>query len=508
MNMKFLLLQMVLFSINCTAQNPLIKKLSQQVSQSELKKNLFFLASPEMEGRGTATKSDTVTSLFIANHFKSNGVQPAFNNGKNYFQAVPLLRKSDDGKSFLKIGNKNYEKLNGWYINLRENNLADLKDLPVVFAGYGIEHPNYNDFANIDVKGKAVVIMQGQPKNKEGIYVLSGTTSPGIGPNKTILLHEKSAAAILVIPTSFSLTQASLQQPILSRGFSTSTPVPNIQGIPHIYISQERANEILASNINSLQEKINNTFAPQSFEVSNNISIKLDIKIDTVIAPNVIGVIKGSDPNADAVILSAHHDHEGKVGNVIYPGAVDNASGTVAIMEIARLLNLAAKQGQRPKRTIIFASFTAEEVGLIGAYYLAENPVVPIEKTHAIINIDQMGRVDTFYSGRIADSMYAYILVKDSLNRGLREALFDAHETTGKELKLDTRYEQPEFMQRRLRGSDQYPFYLKGVPFIRIDCGFSKDYHKPTDTPDKINYELLQKQVRLAFLTTWNVANN
>jgi Zn-dependent M28 family amino/carboxypeptidase len=177
-------------------------------------------------------------------------------------------------------------------------------------------------------------------------------------------------------------------------------------------------------------------------------------------------------------------------------------------MEIARLLNLAAKQGQRPKRTIIFASFTAEEVGLIGAYYLAENPVVPIEKTHAIINIDQMGRVDTFYSGRIADSMYAYILVKDSLNRGLRKALFDAHESTGKELKLDTRYEKPEFMQRRLRGSDQYPFYLKGVPFIRIDCGFSADYHKPTDTPDKINYELLQKQVRLAFLTVWNVANN
>ena len=118
-----------------------------------------------------------------------------------------------------------------------------------------------------------------------------------------------------------------------------------------------------------------------------------------------------------------------------------------------------------------------------------------------------MGRVDTFYSGKRADSNYAYILVVDSLNRGLRSALFSANEKLRK-LKLDTYYEQPQFMQRRLLGSDQYPFYLKGVPFIRIDCGFSKDYHQPTDTPDKINYELLSNQIKLAFLTTWNIAND
>jgi Zn-dependent M28 family amino/carboxypeptidase len=205
--------------------------------------------------------------------------------------------------------------------------------------------------------------------------------------------------------------------------------------------------------------------------------------------------------------LSAHHDHVGRNGKDIYYGAVDNASGTVAIMEIATLMKKALEKGIRPKRSIVFASFTGEEKGLLGSSYLASNPLFPIEKTHAVLNIDMMGRVDTMYSGKKADSSYAYILVIDSHNRGLRKALYSANEKLGK-LKLDTYYEQPKYLQRRLKGSDQYPFYLKGVPFIRIDCGFSKDYHQPTDTPDKINYELLSEQIKLAFLTTWNIANN
>ncbi len=251
---------------------------------------------------------------------------------------------------------------------------------------------------------------------------------------------------------------------------------------------------------------MNKTLQPQSMAINNTVSINLNIETKKEAAPNVIGIIKGTDTGA--VILSAHHDHDGKIGNTIYPGAVDNASGTVAIMEVARLMNEAVKKGHRPKRSIVFASFTGEEIGLVGSSYLAEHPVFPLDKTHAILNIDMMGSVDTFYSGRRADSMYGYILVQDTLNRELRKALFDAHEATGKELKLDPYYEQPQFMMRRLTGSDQYPFFIKGVPFIRIDCGFSKDYHRPTDSPDKINYELLQKQVKLAFLTTWNLANN
>ncbi len=116
-----------------------------------------------------------------------------------------------------------------------------------------------------------------------------------------------------------------------------------------------------------------------------------------------------------------------------------------------------------------------------------------------------MGRVDTFYSGKRPDSSYAYILVKDSLHN-FRKSLYRANDARHV-LTLDTHYEDPKYTKRRLEGSDQFPFYLKGVPFVRIDCGFCKDYHQPTDTPDKINYDLLTKQAQLAFLTLWNMAN-
>jgi Zn-dependent M28 family amino/carboxypeptidase len=262
----------------------------------------------------------------------------------------------------------------------------------------------------------------------------------------------------------------------------------------------------MQATITLLQKAIDGTARPQSLNTTSTISAAVKVDLEKGIAPNVIGMIKGTDKKAGAVIISAHHDHDGKLGGRIYYGAVDNASGTVAIMEIARLMNLAQQSGLKPKRTIIFASYTGEERGLLGSHFFAQNPIVPIEKTWAVLNIDMMGRVDTFYSGKRADSNYAYILVKDTLNRNLRSTVYKANESVG--LKLDTYYEQPQFAQRRITGSDQFPFYQKGVPFIRIDCGFSKDYHQLTDTPDKINYQLLTNQTKLAFLTLWNMANN
>lgn len=249
------------------------------------------------------------------------------------------------------------------------------------------------------------------------------------------------------------------------------------------------------------------TSAKHFYDLKATVSVSRKRHLIAVTAPNVIGVIKGTDANGPCVIISAHHDHDGMNGKVMYPGAVDNASGTVAIMEVAALMNKAVKQGFKPKRTIVFASYTGEERGLIGSFYYADNPVYPVAKTHAVINIDMLGRIDTLHAnGRNADSSYAYILVKDTLNRGLRKALFKANEEV--KLTLDTHYELPQFQMRRVRGSDQYALYEKGVPFVRIDCGFAKEYHKPEDTPDKIDYNLLTKQTQLVFLTLWNMAND
>jgi hypothetical protein len=283
-------------------------------------------------------------------------------------------------------------------------------------------------------------------------------------------------------------------------------PVMTSNAMPEIALSPEKMNELLAAD--NIKLNTDGSFK-DSIQQPVLLKTKLSISVKTITsevhAPNVIGVLKGSDTTLPCIVLSAHHDHNGKNGNEIYFGAVDNASGTCVIVEIADMLNKAAMQGLKPKRTIVFASFTGEERGELGSIWYVNHPLYPLEKTYGVINIDMMGRVDTIYSGKRADSNYAYILVKDSLHN-FRKSLYAANDSLHM-LTLDRHYEDPKYTKRRLEGSDQFPFYLKGVPFVRIDCGFCKDYHKPTDTPDKINYELLTKQAQLAFLTLWNMAS-
>lgn len=505
--MRILTCILLLVSTFCLGQKKEIQNIASTVSIDRLKKNLYYLASDKLEGRDMGSKGDTLASEYIVDCFKDNHLAAPYNNGTSYFQTIIAHRKNLL-QSELIIGNKKYENWNGWGFGMRNAETVQLDKIPVVFAGYGIENDLYNDFSNIDVKGKAVLLLTGQPRDSAGTYLLSGTKQAAIISSYQNLLRAKGAVLVLLYNSRFA-AESLLQKKSAFQSVYKIPFLPN-NNLPVLVLSDERVNELLAGSgktIKSLDQDITKTLRPQSFDVKTTIDCHIRIDITEEKAPNVIGLIKGTDSTADCIILSAHHDHVGRDGNDIYYGAVDNASGTVAIMEIAGLMNKAIEKGFRPKRTIIFASYTGEEKGLLGSYHFANNPLFPIEKTRAVLNIDMMGRVDTFYSGKRSDSNYAYILVVDSLNRGLRNSLFTANEKLGK-LKLDTRYEQPQFMQRRLMGSDQYPFYLKGVPFVRIDCGFSKDYHQPTDTPDKINYQLLSDQIQLAFLTTWNMAND
>jgi len=505
--MRILTCLLILISTFCFGQKKQIQNIASKVSIERLKKNLYYLASEQLEGRVMGSRGDTLASNYVVNCFRENHLVAPYENGTSYFQTVNAYKKNLLQSEFI-IGNKKFENWNGWTFVMHNTETVHLDNIPVVFAGYGIENKLYNDFANIDVKGKAVLLQNGQPQDSTGNYFLSGTKQAAIISSYQKLLKEKGAVLILLYNNRF--TADTLLQRKSSFQSVYKTPLIQNTNLPVLTLSEDKTNELLATSnktIKRLVQDITKTLRPQSFTVNTTISCHIQINITEEKAPNVIGVINGTDSSAGCIILSAHHDHVGRDGKDIYYGAVDNASGTVAIMEIATLMNKAIEKGFRPKRTIIFASYTGEEKGLLGSYHLAANPLYPIEKTRAVLNIDLMGCVDTFYSGKRADSNYAYILVIDSLNRGLRNSLFTANEKLGK-LKLDTYYEQPQFMQRRLTGSDQYPFYLKGVPFIRIDCGFSKDYHQPTDTPDKINYELLSDQIKLAFLTTWNIAND
>lgn len=496
--MRVLLFFALLITANCFAQPRQIVKISKNVSLDRIKENLYYLASDKMEGRMFASHGDTLASVYIADWFKKYNIKPAYENGNSYFQTV-IAQKKNLVSSELKINGISFPEYDGWFDVLNDH--LSLSNLPVVFVGYGVTDSSYNDFENIDVRGKAVLIIRN----------FGGRLSTKLTAKQNRLkisdkLRKNGAAAMLYYQYDFKELAKKANEIDKFPTYENLLYYPS--NLPFYALSGDIVNSLLALNnvtITQLEDRINNTNRPQSFDLKSTISINTKIEMEEVKAPNVIGIIEGTDPTAGHIILSAHHDHNGKGRESIYYGAVDNASGTVVIMEIAALMKKAIQKGYRPKRTIVFASFTGEERGLLGSQYYADNPLYPLDKTRAIYNIDMLGRVDTIHAGKIADSNYVYTLIRDSLNVGLLDAVTKANESV--KLRLDDRFNDTKGITF-LYSSDHAPFYKKGVPFIRTMCGMTKDYHQPTDTPDKINYPLLTKQTQLVFLTIWNMANN
>jgi hypothetical protein len=468
----FVLLLVCAATAAVLAQSPAIVQLAGEASTQRLKTNLYFLASDQLEGRLMASHGDTLASQFVADGFRKAHLLAPYDKGANYFQSVVAIR-NDVVKEVFSINGKPYGRWDGW---LYQGQLAHVPESPLVFASANTLDSFFLELSKQDVKGKAIVLPL-----PVIIGALQGNKMDSL---QSVLAHDGVRMIIFKHPS-----------------FDGATAAFKAHGFLPTYVDSMYKDEEDVMPVFALSEQRFNELAPGSTVAAQILKQNVN-----VVAPNVIGILPGSDPKAPCVILSAHHDHDGRNGPTIYYGAVDNASGTVALLEVARLMDLAVKKGFRPKRTIVFASYTGEERGLLGSAYFAQHPVYPIGDTYAVLNVDMLGRVDTFYSGRRPDSNYVYILVKDSLDRGLRQAVYKANESSVHMI-LDTHYEDPQFSQRRIRGSDQYPFYLKGVPFVRIDCGFTKDYHQPTDTPDKVDYDLLTRQTRLVFLTLWNIAN-
>lgn len=220
---------------------------------------------------------------------------------------------------------------------------------------------------------------------------------------------------------------------------------------------------------------------------------------------NVVAYIEGSEYPEEIVIISAHLDHLGTSDDVTYFGADDNASGTAALMEMAQAFALAKKDGHGPKRSFLFLHLTAEESGLLGSKYYIENPIYPLEHTVANLNIDMIGRVDKIYEKKEDD--YIYIIGADRLSTKLHY-ISEAANTQFTQLILDYRYNEENDSNRYYYRSDHYNFALQNIPVIFYFNGDHTDYHQPTDTPDKINYPLLQKRTQLIFSTAWYLANS
>ncbi len=218
---------------------------------------------------------------------------------------------------------------------------------------------------------------------------------------------------------------------------------------------------------------------------------------------NVVAYIKGTEKPDEYIVISAHYDHLGVKGQEIYNGADDDASGTSALMEIAEAFQKASKDGKGTKRSIVFLNVTGEEEGLFGSKYYSENPIFPLENTVVDLNIDMVGRFDKKHAD---NPEFVYLIGADKLS----QELHDLSEATNKKytnLVLDYTYNDENDPNRFYYRSDHYNFAKNNIPIIFYFNGVHEDYHKPTDTPDKIRYDLLQKRAQLVFYTAWEIAN-
>ena len=224
---------------------------------------------------------------------------------------------------------------------------------------------------------------------------------------------------------------------------------------------------------------------------------------DTKASENVLAFVEGSEKPEEVIVISAHLDHLGMENGEIYNGADDDGSGTVAIMEMAQAFQMAKDKGNGPKRSILFLHVTAEEIGLQGSHYYTDNPVFELENTIANLNIDMIGRVDKAHE---ENPNYVYLIGADRLSKELHY-ISEKVNNTYYNIELDYKYNDEHDRNRFYYRSDHYNFAKHNIPVIFYFNGVHDDYHRPTDTPDKINYELLELRTKLIFSTAWQLAN-
>jgi Zn-dependent M28 family amino/carboxypeptidase len=484
--------------------------LSAMVTREGLKKQLSVIASAEMEGRETGTEGQRRAAAYIASQFREMGLTPA--PGTDQYQQFYNVGYDSLLESALVIGGRTWTQGKEFADETALNNNGEFKGKKLVFAGYGISDKTYDDYAGKKVKGKIVVIFSGEPK-KDGNFLISGTKSfsswtyPGGLTAKAELAAKKGAIGIIVINASMDS---------ISTGLARQSKKSNLRLVKNSGGPTINAVTVaLTGGRAILGETFFNQILPKAraFEPLNDqlFSRKLRVtyffreqKILTQ-ASNVCGYLEGTDKKDEYVILTGHYDHLGTRNGKIYYGADDDGSGTCAVLEMASAFSRAKAAGQGSRRTLIFMTVSGEEKGLWGSEYYSEHPLFPLEKTSVDLNTDMVGRIDP--KRTTGDSMnYVYVIGDDKLSSDLKPISEGVNRKYG-QLELDYKYNDPKDPERIYYRSDHYNFARKGVPIIFYFNGTHKDYHQPTDTIDKINWEVYEKRVRLIICTAWEMAN-
>ncbi|HET9057508.1 MAG TPA: M28 family peptidase [Chitinophagaceae bacterium] len=498
----------LLLSTAAISQNEIAKKFSETITAEDLKKHLYTLASPEMEGRETSKEGQRKAAAYIENHFKSLNLK-APSPLKGYQQSFELYTDSVINSSFF-LNKKQLEWGRDYLAMAFNNENGTFAGNEIVFVGYGITSKNYDDYQGLQVKGKIVVFVNGEPK-KDSIYIVSGNKSytddwtSGITGKLTNAYKHGAKGALFINQSTEKFNSQNLERARKSKLYLP----PHEKIVNGISISHDIAISLFGKEIFSLiKEK---SIKKQPFDKKEHVTKKMQLEAsyteqkNILHSTNVLAVLEGTEKRNEYVFVTAHYDHLGIINGAVYPGADDDGSGTVGVLEIAEAFAKAAEVGYRPKRTMVFMTVSGEEEGLWGSEYYSNNPVFSLKKTSIDLNIDMIGRIDE--NRKYGDSTnYVYVIGDDKLSSDLAP-MVDSINNKYLNLELDREFNNPNDPQRLYYRSDHFNFAVKGVPIVFFFDGIHRDYHKTTDTPDKIDYQLQQKRARLVFLLAWEAAN-
>ncbi|MET4083662.1 hypothetical protein ABIB40_003634 [Pedobacter sp. UYP30] len=516
-----------LFGTSCFAQVkplPISKnavKFSKAINPEAAYKHLSVLASDEYEGRETGTRGAWMAADYIRNYFKSIGLKGPING--DYFQKIDLVSDSITEHMFT-IDGKPQKAFKDFYIpngSVGQKGFTFSAD-EVIFVGYGLQNGDYNDYKDIDVAGKVVMLFaNGNPTLKAG-EKLDRRQTMMARFKKMSYLNQNKAKAVLIIDPSLDKTSdyiierqkagvVSVKKQATETGASNSNPFISIS------ISTATANGILkaaGTSVDSIQHTIAATMQPASKTINIAISASA-MKIEKPVrCENVLGYLEGSDPNLkkEVLIITGHYDHIGLVNDPeatdkVNNGADDDGSGTTGVLLMAKAFINAKKAGKGPKRSILFMTVVGEEKGLWGSEWYSEHPVFTVKNTIADLNTDMIGRIGEEYLGKPDSANYIYSIGSNMLSSDLGK-LSEQVNATYTKMKLDYKYDDPKDPERIYYRSDHYNFAKLGIPIIfYYDGMLQQDYHQPGDEVSKIHFNLLCKRAKLTYFTAWELAN-
>jgi len=460
-----------------------------EITVEELQETIGFLASDSLKGRYPGTPEDSILADWLVKKFREMGIEMMADEGKQYFKVVTDIKAGENNS--LIYNNNTLELYKDFApFSFSGNLIAEAK---TVFIGYGFEinekDLKWNDYSPVDVTDKWLIILRGDPE----IDSLNSPFIPYSGDrDKVMLANDHGAAGVLFVsgpkfdPKDKLVDLETQKSPV---------------DIPVFHITRNVADDILkgeGKNIENLENKLNKQRSPEVFETGIVIRGLSEVLQDKSVTRNIIGKIKGNDPDLadEYILIGGHHDHLGMGGpntgsrkpdtTAIHNGADDNASGVATVLEIAEKLSY---NRDSLRRSIIFTTFSAEEMGLLGSKYFVNNPVVPLESIKTMINIDMVGRMNNEKSLQIGGT---------------------ATSTSGTEL-LDNITGSKNFnMVKSPEGygpSDHASFYGKDIPVFFFSTGPHLDYHTPEDDIEKINFEGLKSVADYIYHLTLELAN-